>query len=237
MEERRGPGSVHGAGRNADPRTDGELLQATAAGEAAAFAVFYRRHVRGVLSFFRRRTAGPELAFDLTAETFAAALEAAPRYEPRPDPARGWLYGIAWNKLHEAQRRGAADDAARRRLGMDPILLTDEGIERIEQLTGAGAGAGTGTGAGAEAGAGAGAGAGTGAEAGAGAGAGAAPGAALTLLAQLPPEQGAAVRARVLDERPYEEIARELGCSESVVRQRVSRGMRTIRARLQEMDR
>jgi RNA polymerase sigma factor (sigma-70 family) len=182
-----------------DPRTDGELLQATAAGDAAAFAVFYRRHVRGVMSFFRRRTGSPEVAFDLTAETFAAALEAAPRYEPRPDPARGWLYGIAWNKLHEAQRRGAADDTTRRRLGMDPIVLTDEGIERIEQLGG--------------------------------------PGAALTLLGQLPAEQGAAVRARVLDERPYEEIARELGCSESVVRQRVSRGMRTIKAKLQEIGR
>ena len=89
-----------------DPRTDGELLVATAE-DPEAFAVFYRRHVRGVLSFFRRRVGGPELAFDLTAETFAAALEAAPRYVPRPEPARGWLYGIAWSELHQAQRRGA----------------------------------------------------------------------------------------------------------------------------------
>jgi len=51
-----------------------------------AFAVFYRRHVRGVLAFFRRRVDSPEVAFDLMAETFAAALEAAPRYEPRPSP-------------------------------------------------------------------------------------------------------------------------------------------------------
>jgi len=118
-----------------DPRTDGELLVATAS-DPEAFAVFYRRHVRGVLSFFRRRVPTAEAAFDLTAETFAAALEAAPRYELRPDPARGWLYGIAWNKLHEAQRRGQADDTARRRLGMAPIALTDEGLERIESLAG-----------------------------------------------------------------------------------------------------
>jgi hypothetical protein len=32
-----------------DPRTDGELLIATA-GDPAAFGVFYRRHVRGVLA-------------------------------------------------------------------------------------------------------------------------------------------------------------------------------------------
>lgn len=31
-----------------------------------------------------------ELALDLCAETFAAALEASPRYEHRPEPARGW---------------------------------------------------------------------------------------------------------------------------------------------------
>jgi len=118
-----------------DPRTDGELLAATVT-DPEAFAVFYRRHVRGVLSFFRRRVPCGELAFDLTAETFAAALEATPRYLPRPEPARGWLYGIAWNKLHETQRRGHADDAARRGLAMAPIALTDAGIERIEALAG-----------------------------------------------------------------------------------------------------
>jgi DNA-directed RNA polymerase specialized sigma24 family protein len=85
----------------ADPRTDGELLVATAC-DPEAFATFYRRHVRGVLAFFRRRVGSAEVALDLTAETFAAALEASPRYELRPEPARNWLYGIAWNKLHEA---------------------------------------------------------------------------------------------------------------------------------------
>ena len=119
----------------ADPRTDGELLVATAT-DPDAFGTFFRRHVRGVLGFFRRRGASPEVALDLTAETFAAALEASPRYELRPEPARNWLYGIAWNKLHEAQRRGHAEDAARRALGMAPIVLSDEGIARIEALAG-----------------------------------------------------------------------------------------------------
>jgi RNA polymerase sigma factor (sigma-70 family) len=119
----------------ANLRTDGELLVATAS-DPEAFGTFFRRHVRGVLAFFRRRGASAELALDLTAETFAAALEASSRYELRPEPARNWLYGIAWNKLHEAQRRGRADDAVRRALGMAPIFLTDEGIERIEALAG-----------------------------------------------------------------------------------------------------
>jgi RNA polymerase sigma factor (sigma-70 family) len=175
-----------------DPRTDGELLIATVT-DPEAFAVFYRRHVRGVLSFFRRRTASAEIAFDLTAETFASALEAVPRYELRAEPARGWLYGIAWNKLHEARRRGRAQDDTRRALGMAPVLLTDEALARLEQLSG---------------------------------------GAALEALERLPADQRSAVRARVIDERPYHEIATELQCSESVVRQRVSRGVRAMRDQL-----
>lgn len=118
-----------------DARTDGELLIATA-GDPEAFGVFYRRHVRSVLAFFRRRVSSAEVALDLTAETFAAALEGSRRYELRPEPARGWLYGIAWNKFHEAQRQGRAEDSARRALGMAPIVLSDEGIERIEALAG-----------------------------------------------------------------------------------------------------
>ena len=177
----------------ADPRTDGELLVATAT-DPEAFGTFYRRHVRGLLAFFRRRGAPPEVALDLTAETFATALEASPRYELRPEPARNWLYGIAWNKLHEAQRRGYSEDRVRRALGMAPIFLTDEGIERIEALAGA---------------------------------------PALDLMEGLPAQQRDAVRARVVDGRGYDEIADELRCSPSVVRKRVSRGLRAMRAQME----
>jgi RNA polymerase sigma factor (sigma-70 family) len=52
---------------------------------------------------------------------------------------------------------------------------------------------------------------------------------ALDLLEALSPAQREAVRARVLDEREYAELAIELGCSEQVVRQRVSRGLRELR--------
>jgi RNA polymerase sigma-70 factor (ECF subfamily) len=43
---------------------------------------------------------------------------------------------------------------------------------------------------------------------------------------------GRAVRARVLDELAYGEIARQTGASEQVVRKRVSRGLATMRRRL-----
>lgn len=57
---------------------------------------------------------------------------------------------------------------------------------------------------------------------------------ATAALDALPPEQSAAVRARVLSEEDYEDIAGRLKCSPAVVRQRVSRGLRTMRATLEE---
>ena len=56
------------------------------------------------------------------------------------------------------------------------------------------------------------------------------------LLAQLPVSQRDAVRARVLDERSYRDIAGEMACSEAVVRQRVNRGLNRLRERLKEMS-
>lgn len=55
------------------------------------------------------------------------------------------------------------------------------------------------------------------------------------LLERLPVEQRDAIRARVLDERPYEEIARRLQTSELVVRKCVSRGLATLREQLEEL--
>jgi RNA polymerase sigma factor (sigma-70 family) len=53
-------------------------------------------------------------------------------------------------------------------------------------------------------------------------------------LLELPLEQQVAVRARVLDEREYAEVAHELKCSPQLIRQRVSRGLRTLRTRIGE---
>ena len=51
----------------------------------------------------------------------------------------------------------------------------------------------------------------------------------LRLADELPPEQFDALRARVLDEHGYREIARQLQCSPAVVRKRVSRALATLR--------
>src|SRR3954469_1459080 len=102
--------------------------------DAASFERFYCRHVEAVLGFFARRTGDPELAADLCAETFAAALASRHRYRPEAGAAAAWLYGIGSKKLADAQRRGCAERRARRRLGMERIELSDDDIARIERL-------------------------------------------------------------------------------------------------------
>ena len=56
----------------------------------------------------------------------------------------------------------------------------------------------------------------------------------LQLLESLPEDQRLAVDGRVLHELDYAELATSLSCSQSLVRQRVSRGLRTLRAQLKE---
>lgn len=62
-------------------------------------------------------------------------------------------------------------------------------------------------------------------------------GLALGLLAELPREQRSLVTARVIEERSYDDIAGEHKLSQSAVRKRVSRGLASLRTRLQEGDR
>jgi RNA polymerase sigma factor (sigma-70 family) len=172
-----------------------ERLLATVRAEPNAFGAFYRRHEDSVLGYFLARVGDPEVAADLTAETFAAALVSAHRFRPRAKtPASAWLFGIARHTLAMSRRQGRVEARARRRLGMAPLVLTDESIERITALDPT----------------------------------------VLTLVDELPGDQQVAVRARVIDERDYPDIAMDLRCSEAVVRKRVSRGLGTIRARLEE---
>jgi DNA-directed RNA polymerase specialized sigma24 family protein len=113
---------------------DEELLRLHGVGDPDAFVSYYRRNVSAVLSFFLRRTGDPELTADLTAEVFAAALLAAPRFRPGETPARAWLYGIASHKLIDSRRRGRVEDQARRRLAPRPLVIDDVDLQRVEEL-------------------------------------------------------------------------------------------------------
>ena len=113
--------------------TDDALLAATPR-ERAAFGVFYERHERAVLGFFGAVTRRPEVAADLTAETFAAALDSVASFDPARGTARMWLFGIARHVLARSARRGRVESAARERIGLDPLVLRAHHIELIETL-------------------------------------------------------------------------------------------------------
>lgn len=112
---------------------DDELL-VLARSRPEPFEEFYRRHERAVLAYFRRRVSCAELAGDLAAETFAAALVSLRRFRPGREPAVAWLFGIARHMLLRSVERGRVEDRARRRLGMTPIEFADEQLARIDQL-------------------------------------------------------------------------------------------------------
>ena len=161
-------------------------------GDLEDFGRFYDRYARSLLGFFQRRTGDPEVAADLTAETFAAALVSRSRYQPREAGAAAWLFSIAHRKLADYRRRGRAEARMRARLGMEPVPIGAEDVELIRWL---------------------------GEEV------------ALQLVSELPADQREAVRAHVLEDRDYGDIARAEMTSEATVRKRVSRGLSALRAR------
>jgi RNA polymerase sigma factor (sigma-70 family) len=192
-------GLYEGVGVEYGDVEDAVLLGAAARGDQAAFAVFYRRWLPQVVGYHLRRTRDRELAFDLTAETFAAVVAGCGRFDPARGSAPGWLFEIAAHKLADSLRRARVESSARRRLRLDPVVVEDVDLERVQELASL---------AGSER--------------------------LMALLAGLPEDQRIAVERRVLEERPYPEIAGELRCSEAVVRQRVHRGLTRMREQLKE---
>jgi RNA polymerase sigma-70 factor (ECF subfamily) len=104
--------------------TDHELLRRARQGDGGAYEAFYRRHAPVMLAWFRRRTGLREVAEDLTAETFAAALCNVHRFRgEREESAAAWLYAIAARELARYVRHRSASTACQRRLS---ILLERE---------------------------------------------------------------------------------------------------------------
>ena len=72
-------------------------------------------------------------------DTGATALVHAGRFRDHDGaPAIGWLLGIARNLALEALRSGRAESRARRRLGVREIAISEETVERVEQMLDAG---------------------------------------------------------------------------------------------------
>jgi RNA polymerase sigma-70 factor (ECF subfamily) len=176
--------------------SDEQLLQ-FGSEDVRALAEFYDRYEDHLLAFFRRATGRSDLAADLTGEVFAAALGSVAQFQPQLGSARGWLFGIARHELYRTWRRRRVETEARRRVGMEPVTLGEDDLQRIEELVSQ-------------------------------------DGVALAMLQELPGDQRDAVVGRVLEEREYADLARELECSEMILRKRVSRGLGALRSMMGE---
>lgn len=115
--------------------SDATLLALAAEGEGEAFSEFYVRHRGLVVAFLRQRTGQADVAADLLAETFVAALDWLRTGGGLPASPVGWLMTIARNKLIDSWRRGRVEDETRRRLGLEPLTLIDANLLEIDELS------------------------------------------------------------------------------------------------------
>jgi RNA polymerase sigma factor (sigma-70 family) len=168
--------------------------------DADAFAALYRREGEAVLVFLARRTLDVEVAVDLTAETFAFALDSWRRLRSlEPEQARAWLFTVARRRYSRYLRTARVERRAVQRLEIQVPTVQEDDLAAIEERAGLGA-----------------------------------------LRALLRDELGRlsdgqreALQLRVVEERPYVEVARRLGVSEQTARARVSRGLRTLMVALE----
>lgn len=100
-------------------------------------ARLFAQHRADLLRFFARRTADPEVALDLVAETFAQAVRSRRRCRgTTEDEQAAWLYAIARSQLASYHRRGYAEQRAVRRLGLERPPVSDAVLRDIEVQAG-----------------------------------------------------------------------------------------------------
>lgn len=117
-----------------EKETDESLLVRSRS-DPEAFRTFYERHARRIYEWFTKRTPSPDIAHDLTAETFAQALSSLRRFRgDRPGVAAAWLQAIAANMLRTYYRKNRVESAGRRRLGMTVQSDFQAETERVDDL-------------------------------------------------------------------------------------------------------
>ncbi len=163
--------------------------------EEGDFDELYRAEGEAMLMFFTRRTLDPEVALDLTAETFAQAYIGWRRLRgDSREERQAWLYTIARRVLARYLRKGRVERTGLQRLGIQVPIAHEDDLALIEERAGLGEMR-----------------------------------AALSVeLERLSAEQQRALQLRIVEERSYQEVARELGISEMAARARVSRGLRAL---------
>jgi RNA polymerase sigma-70 factor, ECF subfamily len=115
-----------------DVVSDADLIQRSRR-EPGCFARIFDRHAAEILRYAHARL-GPDLAEDITAETFLAAFRRRDSYDASRPDARPWLYGIAVRQIGKHRR---AESRYRRMLQSVPAerLTEDFGDRSAERVT------------------------------------------------------------------------------------------------------
>jgi RNA polymerase sigma factor (sigma-70 family) len=105
--------------------------------DADAFAALYDREAQTVLVFIARRTLDPELALDLTAETFAQAFRGRRGFRGSTEmEERAWLFTIARRQISRYHRRGTVERRALQELGAQVPEAHEDDLRAIEEAAG-----------------------------------------------------------------------------------------------------
>lgn len=102
-----------------------------------SFAFFYEQYYEAVLKFIARKVYDPEVAVDLSAESFARAFVDRASFRGRTDAeAGGWIFQIARNQLGMFLRRGEVERKAMQRLRLEPPEPGDDELRRVVEMAG-----------------------------------------------------------------------------------------------------
>src|SRR5215218_357520 len=106
---------------------DSDVISAST-GVPAGFATIFDRHFDALHGYLQRRV-GPDLADELTAQTFLVAFDKRRGYDPAQPDARPWLFGIATNLLRRHRRDEVRQFRAYSRTAVDPVMDAFDGVE------------------------------------------------------------------------------------------------------------
>jgi len=134
------------------PNSDEALLEAFAAGDAAAFNELYARNKDGLYNFVLRTLTNPAAAEEVAQEAWMAVVAGADSFKPVDAKFRTWLYRIASNKVADFFRKKANlthaefdtvnehqldeqfTSGQQRQLGSEEMVLLDQLLAALSEL-------------------------------------------------------------------------------------------------------
>jgi RNA polymerase sigma factor (sigma-70 family) len=112
--------------------SDADVVEASIR-EPSRFAEIFDRYADDILRYVSARL-GPDLAEDVTAETFLGAFRARGRYDLSRANARPWLYGIAIRQIGKHSRAERRYRQSLTRVQADPVTA-DFGDRVADRVT------------------------------------------------------------------------------------------------------